>query len=286
MNEQQTDARAGARISALTSRYRAVAAAIGALTLVALVTTVLSAQQPAPAPKPAEPTYRELKLENADKQFVRLSDKVTVLSGNVRMVTGDIHLNADKVEYQETTKSATATGNLRILDERNIITGDRCTMDFKAKKCNIAGSVKMVARPKEQKTPDDKSLKSQLKEETTIVCAAIDYFYKDKKAVIASPITITQTHRKITADSATYLGKDELIELTGNVKAVDDETRNTMSTPSARISLKDTDQWIEMEKTTGVFYIKDDDAESKPAQPKSEDKKPAASVPELPNSTK
>ncbi len=78
-------------------------------------------------------------------------------------------------------------------------------------------------------------------------------------------MTVVQKTRTVTADSATYAGKEEIVQLVGNVKGRDEEEKHTFSSPKVTISLKEDDEWIEAEKATGSFYVKEEE-ESEPAE--------------------
>lgn len=236
------------------------------------VVSAIPAAQEATSPKPAEPKYTEIKY-SADMTSYRWDgeDRILVLKGNVKFVQGDTVLLADKVDYRESTDTAIAAGNLKIYDDRNTITGDTCTVNFEEKKGTFAGNVRMVAKPRKPKpeAPSDskpKSLKAEWKEEVVITCDKVEYYYKQKKAVIPSPMTMVQKSRTVTADSATYLGKEEIIQLAGNVKGRDEKDKHSFSAPKVTISLKENDEWIEAEKATGSFYVKEEEEESKLAE--------------------
>ena len=51
----------------------------------------------------------------ADKQEI-VRDEYALLTGNVKMIYGDVHLSADKVTYNQVTKDVTAEGNV-IIDQ-------------------------------------------------------------------------------------------------------------------------------------------------------------------------
>lgn len=243
---------------------------------IALLASIVSFAQQADPAKPTEPKYTEVKY-SADASSYRWEgeDRILALTGNVKFTQGDTTIQADKVEYREAPRTAVAVGNLKIFDNRNNITGDTATISFKEKRCVISGSVRVLAKPKPK--PADataKPGKTEWKDETTIACEKIDYLYKEKKAVIPSAVTIVQKTRTITADSATYNGKDEVLMLAGNVKGRDEKERHTFTAPKVTVSLKDDNQWVEAEKATGSFYVKEEE-EAKP-QPAVETK-PAVS---------
>ncbi len=223
----------------------------------------LAAQQAADA-KAAQPKYTEVKYE-ADMSSYKWSgeNRVLLLKGNVKFIQGDTTLAADEVDYVESTRTAIATGNLKIFDERNTITGETCTVNFKEKKGTLTGNVVMVAKPKpETKAPADttkpKTLTAQWKDEATITCDKIDFYYKEKRAVVPGALKIVQKTRVVTADSATYTEKDDLVALTGNVKGSDEKEKHTFSAPKVTMSLNKDAEYIEAEKATGSFFVKEE----------------------------
>lgn len=256
----------------LVFKYRIGIALCGILVALILATAVLAQQQPA---KPSELKYTEIKY-SADTSSYKWEgeDRILALVGNVKFAQGDTVLLADKVDYRESTKTANASGNLKIYDDQSTITGDKCIISFKEKKVNLTGNVRMVAKPKAKPkdAEESKSKKTELKEETVITCSSIDYFYKEKRSIVPSAVTITQKNRTITADSALYTGKDEIVQLAGNVKARDEKGKHSFSAPKVTVSLDENNQWVEAEKATGTFYVKDEDEEEPKPAPKPAEK--------------
>ena len=254
---------------------------------VVLVGAVLVAQQ-AGSPKPAEPKYTEVKYEADQSSYKWVGeDRVLALTGHVKFTHGDTIIYADKIDYRESTRIATTTGKLKIYDDQNTITGEKCTVNFKEKKGTLTGSVVLVAKPKPKPvtaaadTSKPKTLKDEWKDEATITCDKIEYYYKEKRAVVPGPIKMVQKTRTVTADSGTYLGKDEIVQLTGNVKGNDDKDKHSFTAPAVKISLKKDNEWMEAEKATGSFYVKEED-ETKPAEPTTPDVKPVEKAPVTP----
>ena len=251
-----------------------------------ILSAVLAAQQadtvkPAVQTKPAEPKYTEIKY-SADGSSYKWDgeDRILALKGNVKFVQGDTVILADKVDYRESTRTAVASGNLKVYDDQSTITAETCTVNFKDKKSVLAGSVRMIAKPKVKATTETatqtataetskpKSLRDEWKDEVEITCDKIEYWYKDKRAVVSSPLKMVQKSRTMTADSATYNGKDEIVQLVGNVKGTDEKDKHSFSAPKVTISLKKDDEWIEAEKATGTFYVKEDETSPAPPAPK------------------
>lgn len=241
------------------------------------ICTVVFAQKPEEK-KQAEPKYTEIKYEADTYSYKWAGDnRILTLSGHVKFMHGDTVMEADKIDYMEETKTADASGNLRIHDERNVVTGDKCSIDFNKKKVVIEGGVNVLAKPKPKTEAKDekKSIKSEIKDEINMACSKLEYFYKDKKGTAFGPLTITQKDRVITADKAEYT--DELLRIIGNVKANDNKDKHSLTASQMTISLKDDNEWVEAEKASGTFYIKEE--EEKPAE------KPAETAPEKPAET-
>ncbi len=239
------------------------------MTAVVLISAVLMAQQ-AQTTKPAQPKYTEVKYEADQSSYKWIGDdRVLALTGHVKFVQGDTTLYADKVDYRESTRTATASGNLKIYDDQNTITGETCAVDFKAKKGTLSGNIVLVAKPKPkpagQTASNSKAIKDQWKDEVTITCDKAEFYYKEKRAVVPGPLKMVQKTRTVTAESGTYNGKEEIVQLVGNVKGNDEKDRHSFTAPSVKISLKKDNEWIQAEKATGSFYIKDED-ESQPAE--------------------
>jgi len=240
-------------------------------TVALLLGTLKAAQQDAVS-KPAEVKYTEIRY-SADTTSYRWDgeDRILLLSGNVKFIQGDTTFLADKIDYREKTKTAQASGNLKIFDERNVLTADLCAVNFDEKKATLTGNVHLVAKPKP--TPDSKpadgststkSLRAEWKDEAVVTCDKAEYYYKEKKAILSGNFKIVQKTRTITADSAVYLGNDEKVELVGNVNGVDEKDKHSFSAPRVVISLKEDDEWIEAEKATGKFYIKEKESSAAP----------------------
>jgi len=257
-----------------SGQYRLALGIASVALLAALGASAATNQQDAAPPKPAEPKYTEVKY-SADSTSYRWDgeDRVAVLTGSVKFVQGDTTMLADRVEYREKTKTAEATGTLKIYDERNTITADLCTISFEEKKGTLTGNVRMIAKPKPKKEPesDDKtnaeprSLSSEWKDEAVITCEKVEYYYKSKRALLSGDLKVVQKNRVVTADTATYLGKEDRVELVGNVKGEDEKEKHSFSAPRVTISLKEDDEWIEAEKATGTFYVKEEEEKEQPA---------------------
>lgn len=244
--------------------------------VVVLVMCVTTSAQQTNAQKSSEPKYTEIKY-SADVTSYRWEpqDEILVLKGNVKFTQGDMTLVADRVEYRKNDQTAVASGNLRIADDQTAITAEACTVNFKDRKGTLSGNVRIVSKPKPKSSEnaDNKSLRSQWKDEVLVTCQKVDYYYKLKKAVIPGPLVINQKERTVTADSGTYLVGEERALLVGNVTGKDEKERHTFAGQKVVVSFKTGDEWIEIEKASGSFYVKEEREtriEEQPAQESTE----------------
>lgn len=229
--------------------------------VVALIVPVSIGAQQTNAQKSSEPKYTEIKY-SADVTSYRWEpqDEILVLKGNVKFTQGDMTLVADRVEYRKNNQTAVASGNLKIEDDRTAITAETCIVDFTNKKGTLSGNVRIVSKPnlKSSENADNTSLRSQWKDEILVTCQKVDYYYKLKKAVIPGPLSINQKDRTVTADSGTYFVSEERALLTGNVTGKDEKEKHTFAGQKVVVSFKAGDEWIEIEKASGTFYVKEE----------------------------
>jgi lipopolysaccharide assembly outer membrane protein LptD (OstA) len=260
----------------LWPKLTALTAVVAAVAGLALTT---SAQDPKTA---KEPSYKYVELLNADDSLLKFgNEKIHIYKGNVKIRQGDTMLFADSVEYNENDKiqTAVATGNFKVTDPQNDITGTKGITYFLEKRAVVEGNVKILAKPKQGQVKDPNSAKAKWKDPLTITCDNLEYLYKKKIATLTGHLNVVQKGRIITADSAVYQVKDELVTLKGNVSGKD-EKGQTFSTPEdVVVSLKDGQEWIEMKHATGTFRVEVDD-EEEPA--KADAQQPAKEEPKTP----
>lgn len=257
-------------------RFRTVyLSGLTAAVFVLMVSTTVGTQQ-ASTTKLSEPEYMEIKY-SADVTSYRWEsqDEILILKGNVKFAQGNMTLLADRVEYRKSNQTAIASGNLKITDDQTTITAESCIVNFKDKKGTLSGNVRMVSKPKpkDSENADNTSLKSQWKDEIIITCQKVDYDYKLKKAAIPGPLSINQKDRTLTADSGTYFVAEERALLVGNVVGKDEKEKHTFAGQKVAVSLKAGDEWIEVEKASGTFYVKEEQeskVEEQPAQQSTE----------------
>ena len=226
----------------------------------------------AEGPKPADaPSYKYVEVR-ADKTRYKYGDsEIAILTGNVKITQGDTVLTADKIEYNENEdiQTAVATGSVKIVDPDAEITGDKGIAYFNEKRAVIDGNIKVVAKLKPKPAEKDKkTIKSEWKDKAVITCDKIEYFYKKKEASAVGNLKMIQKDRTLTAGQAFYQVKPEIITLSGGVKGRDSKGQTFSAPGKVTASIKDGDEWIEMEHAVGTFRIKEekDEAENPPSK--------------------
>ena len=230
--------------------------------LSALVCVGIGAQQSQPG-KPAGQATPQKKLEDvfgrADVMKTRWSDGTTrmLMKGNVKFTYKDTTMTCDEAAYTDDKKTKTALipGKITITSPECDMTGDKGSADFNKKLAIIEGNVTMLAKPNTEETsPEPDSIKTKLKQPTTITCPRLEYLYKDKIVTLTGGVTFKQEKRSGSAQKAVYDSNKELLTLTGDVKGVDEDGQ-TFSAPLVRISLKKGDEWMEAENANASFKV-------------------------------
>lgn len=253
-----------------------VVTALAVTVTLAPLTAIISAQQAAPPAK--APDYKDVDIK-ADLLKRRWgSEKTVLLSGNVIIKQGDAVLKSDKIEYDETTQIAKSPGVLTISDPENDIRGDSGIAYLKERRGVLTGNIKLIAKPRQTTQSNDKK-PPELRDAATMTCDSLEYFYKQKQATASGNLKIMQKDRTVTAEKAQYNVKDEIVTLTGGVKGSDEKGQNFSSGGKVTVSIKEGDEWMEMEQAAGTFKVKSEEEESpeasKPAEPaKTPEKKP------------
>jgi lipopolysaccharide assembly outer membrane protein LptD (OstA) len=252
--------------------FRIIIAAVALAATLAPLSAIISAQQPAPKQPAKDPDYKDVEIK-ADLLKRRWgSEKTVLLSGNVVIKQGDTVLKSDKVEYDETTQIAKSPGVLTISDPENDIRGDSGVAYLKERRGVLTGNIKLVAKPRQKAQTYDKK-PAELRDAATMTCDTLEYLYKQKQATASGNLKIVQKDRTVTAEKAIYNVKDEIVTLTGNVKGSDEKGQNFSSGGKVTVSIKDGDEWMEMEQAAGTFKVKSEEEESSvPA--KTPEKKP------------
>ena len=217
-----------------------------------------------PKPQAESPKDDIIDVRWADKIRRTWNGKtISLLTGHVDIRHGDTTLLADRVEYDETAGVAVATGSLRIGDSEADITGDKVTVYFKERKGVAEGSVKVAIKPKPRKKAESGE-SSPSGEPTTVSCERVEYLYRAKKATATGSVRIVRKEREILADKVFYDGNAETLDLAGGIHGKLDRDQPFSAKGRVKMSLKEGEEWIEMELASGTFRVKSGDETQEP----------------------
>lgn len=205
------------------------------------------------------PKYKEVRFTHADILRWNQATDTSVYEGNVAATQGDTAFRADRIVYRKAENTATVTGHIVVDNPKNRIEGDTAEVDFNTKTAVLKGTdgVKVAILPAQKADPN--SLRGRMKEPVLIACKSVKYFYKDKRAEAAGPITVTRKNQVVTGDSGTYDGTLEIIAITGNVHGKD-ERNQTFDAPSVKMGVKEGSEWLEAPNVKATFYVKEEEA--------------------------
>lgn len=239
-------------------RYRGsklvVAIAVLALAAVALICGLGLAQEQKPA---SEPDYKDVSLKADLVKRNWGAKKMVFLTGNVVISQGDTVIKSDKIEYDEDAQIATSPGPISITDPDNDIRGNSGIAFLKQRRGSLDGNVKLITKPKQRAGATDKS--PEWRDPVTVTCNTIEYLYKQKQATASGNLKMLQKERTVMADKAVYLVKDERMTLTGNVHGSDEKGQTMTAGGKVTVSMKEGDEWIEMEQAAGAFKVKSEE---------------------------
>jgi lipopolysaccharide assembly outer membrane protein LptD (OstA) len=208
--------------------------------------------------KPAgEPDYKDVSLKADLVKRNWGAKKMVFLTGNVVITQGDTVIKSDKIEYDEDTQIAKSPGQISITDPDNDIRGDSGIAYLKQRRGSLDGNVKLITKPKQKTGATDKS--AEWRDPVTVTCNTIEYLYKQKQATASGNLKMLQKERTVMADKAVYLVKDERMTLTGNVHGSDEKGQSMTAGGKVTVSMKEGDEWIEMEQAAGTFKVKSEE---------------------------
>lgn len=216
------------------------------------------AAAPAPAAEAAPVRYREVRVQGDTWRYDQAT-KTHVYAGNILATHGDTTLRADRIAYNEGANTATVTGNIRVDNPRNTITGDSASVDFNRRAIVLRGKdgVRLLARPKPGAPAGDAS-KERLKDPVTLDCRSITYNYRTRNADAEGPVKVTRKEQVVTGERASYAAAEDVITLTGNVRGRD-EKNQTFEAPTVRVALAEGAGWMEAPNVRATFFVKEDD---------------------------
>lgn len=249
------------------------------------------AQPPAPAPTkvaeapktvtPAPPTgnkERKVKFKGDRYKYVERTG-IYDLIGNVRFTSEDTVMTTEAATYSKKTKIASSPGSLKIEDTLNTVVGKTGTAYYQTRDIKLRGDVLITVRPKDQdkNLPED-SPRRQFDSPANITCQSLDYNWGSRVGVLTGGLTVKQKDRTVTADKATYFGKEEQIRLEGNVIYTTTKGEKGQA-KTALIIFKEGEEEFQAEgEVQGEGFV-EDTIEENPTPPKTEKPQPEPGKP-------
>jgi lipopolysaccharide assembly outer membrane protein LptD (OstA) len=105
-------------------------------------------------------------------------------------------------------------------------------------------------------------MEKKIKEETTLVCDHVDYFYRIKRAEAWGGLKVVQGKRWLTGDKATYYERYDTVLVNGHVKGQDEKGR-TFEADNLKVDMSGEDDVMEANQFHGVFELDEEEDESK-----------------------
>jgi lipopolysaccharide export system protein LptA len=218
--------------------------------------------------------------------------QITVLEKQARLTHRDTEFTADRIEVQREDgeiKVVIATGSPRANDPRSTITGEKFTIYPKERRVLVEGGFKVVTRPKEEPVAaspqkgngsppgtsspggERKSVRRQLKGETTITGDRLVYNYRRKDVEAQGNLKVLNRGRTVTAQSLTYTDQTEDLVLNGEtVRWEDEKGQHFVARGPIKMNLKEGAETLEASQpVSGRFVIneEEDEEETTPAAP-------------------
>ncbi len=212
------------------------------------------------------------------KSFEELQGK-TRKGQALKVVDGDTQFQADQATQDIAKNTVLATGNLKMDDVKYSGTGDKADIEIKPRHAVITGHVIIVTKPSVKKADvkpaepaaptadskpakEDKSLATERNKPATITCDKADVLYGTKIITLTGNLKIvqriTEGTRTLTANKAVYDVNGEVMELTGNVYAIDEKGQE-LRVPSMTLGLKEGDEWIKATAGGTMTIIEEDE---------------------------
>ncbi len=212
----------------------------------------------------------------------------------------DYTINAKRAIYDEDADVVTIENGIRFEDPETIATAPKGEVDNKKKVAVFFGPVEVIVKPKkeepEKQKPEQGSAQpaeqkaqqtekqAQQKEEKRerlrervrkeggkMVCDRAEYYYRERMVVATGNVRFEQEGRyKGSAEKATFLTRDEILTLEGNVRIQDLRKGHEAECPKIVVNLK-TDEVEISPPVIGRLIVREEEEEKQqPEKPKTE----------------
>jgi lipopolysaccharide assembly outer membrane protein LptD (OstA) len=217
----------------------------------------------------------------------------------------DYTINAKQAIYDEDADVVTIESGIRFEDPETLATAPKGQVDNKKKIATFFGPVEVIVKPKkeepekqkpeqggtqpteqkaqqpeqqaQQKEEKRESLRERVRKEGgKMVCDRAEYYYRERMVVATGNVRFEQEGRyKGSAEKATYLTRDEILTLEGNVKVKDLRKGHEAECPKIVVNLK-TDEVEISPPVQGRLIVREEEEE----KPKPEKGQPEKAQPE------
>jgi lipopolysaccharide assembly outer membrane protein LptD (OstA) len=214
----------------------------------------------------------------------------------------DYTINAKRAIYDEDADVVTIENGIRFEDPETIATAPKGEVDNKKKVAIFFGPVEVIVKPKKEEPEKQKpeqggaqpaeqkaqqtEKQAQQKEEKRerlrervrkeggkMVCDRAEYYYRERMVVATGNVRFEQEGRyKGSAEKATYLTRDEILTLEGNVRIQDLRKGHEAECPKIVVNLK-TDEVEISPPVRGRLIVREEEGE-KPQPEKGQPEKP------------
>jgi len=213
----------------------------------------------------------------------------------------DYTVNAKRAIYDEDADVVTIENGIRFEDPETLATAPKGEVDNKKKVAIFFGPVEVIVKPKKEESEKQKpeqgvtqpteqkaqqteqqarqkeekreGLRERIRKEGgKMVCDRAEYHYRERMVVATGNVRFEQEGRyKGSAEKATYLTRDEILTLEGNVKVKDLRKGHEAECPKIVVNLK-TDE-IEISPPVQGRLIVREEEEEKPQPEKAQSEK-------------
>ncbi len=212
----------------------------------------------------------------------------------------DYTINAKRAIYDEDADVVTIENGIRFEDPETIATAPKGEVDNKKKVAVFFGPVEVIVKPKKEEPGKQKpeqgsaqpaeqkaqqtEKQAQQKEEKRerlrervrkeggkMVCDRAEYYYRERMVVATGNVRFEQEGRyKGSAEKATFLTRDEILTLEGNVRIQDLRKGHEAECPKIVVNLK-TDEVEISPPVIGRLIVREEEEEKQqPEKPKTE----------------
>ncbi len=207
----------------------------------------------------------------------------------------DYTITAKRAIYDEDTDRVAIEDGIRFEDPETVATAPKGEVDNKQKVAVFFGPVEVVVKPKKEEPPkaeesqkgdqaaekpaeQEKERKEKLRERVRreggkMVCDKAEYFYRERRIVATGNVRFEQEGRyKGSAEKATYLTREEVLTLEGNVVVHDLRKGHQAECPKVVVNLQTDEVEISPPVRMRLIVREEEEQQKQPTTPPAEQK--------------